>query len=71
MREGFIHSKGLPQTMKNYGFSNPKGLKQILKERGLWDRGYDQKVVGVGCCARKVLAVKQDFCEKGSTTGGN
>ena len=45
MREGFIYSKGLPQTMQfpqNYRIrelaNRPKALRQILKERGLWDR---------------------------------
>ena len=47
MREGLNHHKGLPQAMQfpqNYQIldlaGKPKGLKQILKEHGLWDRGY-------------------------------
>ena len=47
MRESFIHSKGLLQTMQflqNYRIlelaGKPKGLKQIFKELGLWDREY-------------------------------
>ena len=45
MQEGFIHHKGLPQTMQllaNYYnialAGKPKGMKQILMERGLRNR---------------------------------
>lgn len=43
MREGFIHSKGLPQSMlfsQNHQIpelrGKPKGIQQVLLERGLW-----------------------------------
>ena len=47
LREGFMHGKGLPQSMsfaKNYYnrklAGKPKGIKRVLKERGLWlERG--------------------------------
>ena len=47
LREGFMHGKGLPQSMsfpRNYHnlelAGKPKGIKRVLKERGLWpERG--------------------------------
>ena len=58
----------------------PKGIRQILKERGLWpaeglrlDCRPSDGQAGCrpegGCCARKVLAMEQDFREqKGQLT---
>ena len=47
LREGFMHGKGLPQSMsfpRNHHnlelAGKPKGIKRVLKERGLWpERG--------------------------------
>ena len=47
LREGFMHGKGLPQSMpfpRNYHnielAGKLKGIKRVLKERGLWpERG--------------------------------
>ena len=42
MREGFVHSKfAMNKTIESVKLAGkPKALEQILKERGLWDRGY-------------------------------
>ena len=61
MREGFIHSRGLPQTkqfsqdcrtreLAGKPKGKPKGLKQILKERGLWGaiQAVQKVMVGLG-----------------------
>ena len=80
LREGFMHGKGLPQSMPfpldYYG----RGIKRVLKERGLWpERGLalecptTQNRPGCtpedGCCARRVFEAERPPAKGGQGTG--
>ncbi|RPB21874.1 hypothetical protein L211DRAFT_888332 [Terfezia boudieri ATCC MYA-4762] len=85
LRDGFIHSKGIAQSIL-FPDNHPdlelrgkaKGIRQVLMERGLWQLGMKLNCkpactdpTSQTCCARQCLRLEQDFqAQRGSLQEG-